>query len=150
VVGRRGFLAAVLALPVTAACRPKRRRPAAVPTRPVADPDAAILAAARAEELALLAAYDALLTARPTLRIRLAPLRAHHAAHLTALRETPESPAPAPSPAPASRDVLAAERRAAAARRADAERATPVRAGLLASIGASEAAHAAVLPALLA
>jgi hypothetical protein len=118
------------------------------------DPQALARRRARADERTLLAAYDATVTRHPALRAQLIPLRQQHAGHLSAV-DGQSQPAPAPSapvisttPATAVLALAAAERRAASVRLADCVSVAADFAGLLASIGASEATHAAVLPAL--
>jgi len=129
------------------------------PTRPSPppDPQAADLAAERR----LLAAYDATVRRHPTLRPRLAPLRADHAAHVAALEAilgltpspvptggtAPTVPAPAVpgTPAGALAALRAAERGAAAARTAACLTAAADRAPVLASIAACEATHEVLL-----
>ena len=130
---------------------------------PVVDPDDALLAAALAREAALLAAYDEVLTTTPSLAARLAPLRAEHIEHLTALQSARPTPSPvqssqttgAPSPQPradggtdpatAVRRLTSLEGAAAAAHASGAVAASRRLAPLLASLAASEASHAAVL-----
>lgn len=79
------------ALPLAACTDAPAPRPAPV------DPDIALRDAAAARERRLLEDYDAALAAVPSLAAVLAPLRADHVAHLTAL-----SPTGSPSPDPAS------------------------------------------------
>jgi hypothetical protein len=126
---------------------------------PPPGPEVTLLAGTIQDEAALLALYEAVLTAHPSLAGRLGPLRDHHSHHLTVLKRHyvpgtntgTATPAPAPtatSPDGESRAVAAlrgAERRAAAARADEVGRATPGLAQLLASIGACEAGHAQVL-----
>jgi hypothetical protein len=129
------------------------------PTPPAApDPDDAIVVAAAASVRRLLDAYDATVTAHPELAERLEPLAAEHRIHLAALGAA-EPPAPATatagtaSPSPlipadptaAVAALVTAEEAAAADRVAATEAASPRLARLLASIGASEATHAALL-----
>ncbi|MFH8338051.1 hypothetical protein [Streptomyces sp. AM6-12] len=116
-------------------------------------------AAAAADSTALLARYDAVLTAFPDLAERLRPLRAEVAAHVAAFTEgstptaTPSgsaSPTPSPAPVPArGKDALAslaAAERALADRRARALLDVPGEpARLLASTAAAGAAHAYLL-----
>lgn len=145
------------------ACLPGKRRA----RQPVpASPDIGVAASVRADEESLIAAYDATLLRFPALASRLQTLREQHTEHLTALRggfgrsagpSVGGSPSVGPTatadlgpavPADASsavRALLAAERAAAAARVADCLAASPQLAPLLASIGASEAAHGSVL-----
>jgi hypothetical protein len=139
--------------------------------RPSVDPDLAIRAAAAQAERGLLAAYTATLARHPDLSQPLAAPSAHHAEHLAALAAATASPeatttsrtapvtptaTPAPSdtgaaaaiaddPLTATAALAAAEREAAAGRLDDLDRASPALARLLASVGAAEAAHAALL-----
>ena len=62
-------------------------------------PDPAIVAAARARELALLAAYDAAVRDMPGMALLLADFRAHHVAHLERIKTLPGAPGAAESPA---------------------------------------------------
>jgi hypothetical protein len=118
---------------------------------PVVDPDVALKAAAVARERALLAAYDTALATVPALAARLAPLRAEHLAHLTALGATLPSPTPTPTPAgsgPAPvvlQQLKALERSSAQAHGNDALSASRELAPVLASLAASEASHGVVL-----
>jgi hypothetical protein len=127
------------------------------------DPDLALLARAVADTQDLLATYDRALDAQPALAPRVRPLREDHAAHLAALTGfRPDLPTPGPSASaapsstptpdvPGDRDkaleLLARADFAAAGRRIGQCRSArdPQLARLLASIGGSEAAHAAVL-----
>lgn len=128
--------------------RSKRRgKPAGRP-----DPDAALATSVRSAEVGLIAAYDAAVRSFPALSGALGPLRTEHEQHLRALPGAGPSGAPPPlpetalpDPTGALRSLLAAERSAAAARVADCLTASSRLAPLLASIGASEAAHAAAL-----
>jgi hypothetical protein len=132
-------------------------RPTAPPRAAAVDPDAALRSAAVERERALLAAYDAVLAASPAALARLAPLRAEHEAHLTALgvgtRAFPAgSPSPAPSAsasaaagAPSVVGLVRAERAAASAHAAATETATPALAALLAQLAASESSHLVAL-----
>lgn len=115
------------------------------------------LIAARDAESALLATLDATIAgARPATVRLLRAIRADHAAHVAAIRSsiaTAAYPATVPRPSstpasgrPASGPALrAAESRAARAAAARAARLTGAPAALLASIAASEAAHAELL-----
>lgn len=146
---RRAVLGvAVLAL--VGGCRSKRRP---VPAR--TDPDLALSASVRADEAGLIASYDTAMLAFPALAPALVPLREQHEEHLVALQprgSRPPASAPPPAapadPTAAVRSLVATERAAAAARIADCLAASSRLAPLLASIGASEAAHAAALVAL--
>ncbi|WP_246236897.1 ferritin-like domain-containing protein [Actinomadura chibensis] len=124
--------------------------------------DVSTLAGAIASEQDLVATYEAAYAAARAaeswLAKRLAPVLAHHRAHLGALRRhyVPGSgdradeggaiPPPRAVPVPLGGGALALlrdlENRAAEARTADAAKATPALAQLLASIGACEAGHA--------
>lgn len=148
---------AVLALPalgVLAGCILPARRPAVRRAGRMAapDPDAAITAVARAGELALLDRYDATLARHPELGPALLAVRDQHAAHLAALpaarsrgRPSPPAVAVPADGAAALRALVAAERTAAGARATECLTASTRLAPLLASIGASEAAHAVAL-----
>ena len=111
------------------------------------------------EALALAAAYDRAVLARPTLSARLAPLAADHRAHATALAQligaaVPSGAAapPAPSAAPPSgsaaavlADLRAAEQAGQKAAVQACRATTPERAGLVGSIAACRATHADAL-----
>ncbi|MFE0193829.1 hypothetical protein [Streptomyces sp. NPDC058989] len=113
------------------------------------------------DSAALLARYDATLTAHPALEERLRPLRSEVARHARAFTDDDApSPSAAPSRGPAhevaapsvpedekaARGALAeAERRLADARTKDLLAAPPELARLLASVAASGAAHAYLL-----
>ena len=133
--------------------------------RPRPDPDVAIRRAVADDVRALLAAYDATLRQHPGAARRLRALRQEHVTHLRALGE-PSAPRGSPTatssgpPAPGSTvtatpvpgaptaaiAALAAAERAAARRRvSELATASPRLARVIASIGASEAAHAALL-----
>ena len=115
-------------------------------------------------ERRLLGSYQATIARHPTLAKRLAPLRADHSAHVTALEQalgiaptaTPTASAsptpqvtdlpPVPAAAPAALVALRnAERAAAAERAAGCLIATDAAAPLLASIAACESSHEALL-----
>lgn len=159
VVSRRTVLLATGLVPaaLVAGCRRASPTPAPSPAAsPSPDPASRLLARAQADERRLLSAYDAALRRHPALRPALDPVRAHHAAHLSALGGTSPSP-PAPGPIGGSlpavpraaadlRALARAEQAAAVARAADCLDAPPPLASLLASIGASEAAHVVGLP----
>jgi hypothetical protein len=159
-VTRRGVLAGLLSAVVTAptwGCTDRGSRP--LPQhRP--DPDAGLRTAVVADKQALLDRYSATVRRHPGLRTRLAPLQADHVAHLQALggpatpaatatgSPTPTRPAEAvPADPRAAVQLLERTERAAAARRiAQCVRAVDGRlAELIASVGAAEAVHAAVL-----
>jgi hypothetical protein len=123
------------------------------------DPDLRLRRRVAREVRGLVAAYAAVTDAFPATTARLGPLAAEHAAHVAALdgppsaasspsaAPSPPSPTPAP-PATAEAAVawLAGLERAAARRRARQCRdAGPDLARLLASVGACEAVHAALL-----
>jgi hypothetical protein len=127
------------------------------PAQPKADPDGAVRDRVAASVQALIVAYDATAGRHPALASELAPLRAEHAAHLEAL-DRAATPSGAPAGSPTTRPKVAADSRTArsalvrAEERAAASRvreavaaASPDLARLLAAIGASEAAHAALL-----
>ena len=132
-------------------------RPDPVSGHPPGAPD--WLPAALAREEQLLDGLDAAIRADPTLRVRLAPLRADHTAHLQVLQDvssrygpTPakskSSGSSAPTSVPAPTAVLGVRRAELAASRATAAAALTAvggNAGLLASIAACEATHVAVL-----
>ncbi len=163
VVRRREVLGAALGaagLVLVAGCTSApatHPRPRPTPTGP--DPQVADLD----NERVLLASYDAVLRAHPTLAGRLRAIRADHAAHVTALsrmlapapghrRPTASSTAPAPTPPPVPADPVAAlgalraaERSAAAARTRSCLSAATDRAATLGSIAASEASHEVLL-----
>lgn len=171
-INRRALLggAAAATLPVLlGACRPEATKSLA----PL--PDVSVVAAAIGQEEALIALYEAGLTAHPSLAERIEPVLAHHREHLTILREhlrpgtdgrtatpppatappfaagspgTTASPGAPPIPQSVTRALSAfrtAERRAAAARVLDVDRVRPAVAQLLASIGACEVGHALAL-----
>jgi hypothetical protein len=152
---RRAALAGMLgaaAAPVAAGCRPFGGRDQE-PT-----PDEVIRDRVLAGKRTLLEQYAATLERHPGLRTRLAPLRAEHEAHVTALNGSPKptptassagaSPAPPSVPATAGAalaKLATAERAAADARLADLAGASPRLARVLAAMGGCEAAHAALL-----
>lgn len=127
------------------------------------DPDVALRDAAAVREQRLLQDYDAALAAVPSLAAVLAPLRADHVAHLTALSPTGSpstsptstgSPAPTPpalpSAPPARRAavlarLVAAEKAAATAHATDALAASTALSGLLGQLSACESTHPVVL-----
>jgi len=160
---RRAVLA-VLGSILVAGCRPSRRPPVAAAGPPVRD--AAALDSARADEQALLSLYDATLAVHAALSPQLGPVREHHQRHLDALPpdqarpmsgastgavptggNAPSGPAPVvpADPLAAVRALVDAENAAARGRAADCLGAARGLAGLLASIAASEAAHAVAL-----
>ncbi len=172
-VDRRAFLLTCAATVATAGCTSTGPRPPAVPSEPptVEDPDAGIRAQVGRSERELIEAYALAVAAVPALRTALAPLAAHHGAHL--LRVTGEAPPSEPAEAPPAdarptgaaggaapvdppieevlAGLMAAEQRALAQRGASCDRAVdPDLARDLALIAASEAQHADVVQALLA
>ena len=130
---------------------------------PTVPPPPDPLLAELADEVRLAALYDATLARHPALAARLASPRADHAQHVEALTQevdaagdtptatdTPSASASAPVQVPATAAAAlaalrAAERAAAVARSAAALAAPAHRAGLLASVAASEATHQLVL-----
>lgn len=134
------------------------KKPVAIP-KPL--PDVAVLNGAIATEEGLVRLYGAVITAYPGLSARLTPMLGHHRDHLAVLRrhyvpatnEKTGSPSPSvrpqPSAPPDQGQALAAlrsaEHQAAAARLADLGNVPAGLAQLLASIGACEAGHAALL-----
>jgi len=99
-------------------------------------------------EQILIATIDASVSADPAKRVRLAPLRADHVAHLDAVQALLTRAAPGAThsrpPAPAA-DLLTAVRAAQASGAAAAAATTGALAALLASISACEAGHAVLL-----
>ena len=118
---------------------------------PASDPIAAEVAGA---EQALIAQYQAFITAFPQLKLELTPILDQHADHLKALGVTTTStaaPVAASDPRTAVAVLADAEREAAKARRTSCVAATnPELARLLALIAASEASHAPALTRMLA
>lgn len=141
------------------------------PPAPAPDPDAGVRESARRAEEALLALHAATVARHPDLGAELAPATGHHRRHLDALTpatgrrataatdpgRTAPTPTPATTtttPAPAVPDdpgaalaaVRDAESDAAAERLLDCVASTDAGlAAVLASVGAAEAAHAALL-----
>lgn len=158
---RRSVLAGGLLLSVPAALAACTTEAPPVRPQPV-DPDVALRAAAVERERQLLARYDSLLQQQPDLAPRLSPLRAEHAAHLTALGEQ-EQPATGSPTAPAAADLedtvppspatgpgglpglVQAERAAAAAHVVATSSASASLAAVLAQLAASEASHPVAL-----
>ncbi len=104
----------------------------------------------QADELALIAAYDAALaTATPKQAAVFTALREEHAAHLRALGWTDEPPASS-SPEPVGRAALLRAERRASRQRADAARDSDdaEQAQILALVAASESQHVITLEAL--
>jgi hypothetical protein len=160
---RRAVLAGAVALGATgltaglAACSPDRATPPPPP-----DPDVVLRLKVAAEVRSLLAAYAAVIATHPATGARLRPFAAETRAHDRALSGPPGALAtpspktaragssPTPSPVPATPAGALAwlaglERAAAVRRRRQLLRAGPDLARLLASIGASEATHAALI-----
>lgn len=136
---RRQVLAAAAVVPIAACTDP-------APPPPV-NPDDAPRAAAVRREQDLLAAYDALLGATPSLTAKLAGVRAEHSAHLAALGAAPasQSPSPAVSSPVTLTKLVAMERGVAAAHAADALTTSRLLAPVLASLSASESSHVVAL-----
>jgi hypothetical protein len=160
---RRAVLVGAAALGATglAACSPDRATP---PPRP--DPDVLLRLRVAGEVRSLLVAYAAVIATHPATGARLRPFAAETRAHdralsgppgalptpsrRTATTGTPASSSPAPSPVPSTTAAALAwlaglERTAAERRRRELLRAGPDLARLLASVGASEATHAALI-----
>ena len=136
---------------------------------PRPDPDVALRLRVAVEVRQLLAAYAAVIAVHPTTGPRLRPLAAETRAHDRALTGPPgaiatpttpgsasattgSAPLPSASPVPVTAAAAVAwlaglERDAAVRRRTELLRAGPDLARLLASVGASEATHAALLQA---
>jgi hypothetical protein len=166
---RRGVLAATAAgLPLLALSGCKGISALAAPPQPA--PDVAVLRHAIEAEVRMIARYDAAIKGSASLAAALAPLRAEHHLHLTALRgrlivppgsaaalaasQPPGHPAPSsrPSPVPSGAAAAvsflrAAEQAAAAALLRDLHLASPSLAQLMASVAASESTHVTVLAA---
>lgn len=152
---RRAVFGGVLALAVSA-CRPLRSA-----QRPTVSPELKTLRRAAAHEESLISRYEAVRRRHPRLASRIDPIVDEHRAHLAALRaQVTPSPTPSESETPPPKDetpsapadrseavkALAAQERAASdARIRDLDTAPPFLAQVLASIGASEATHAALL-----
>ena len=136
------------------ACLPADEGP---PTPP--DPDLRLRRRVAAQVAELGAAYAAATSAHPTLAAALQPLAAEHRAHVAALAGPPQTRSPNGSPSasassspqvPETPDatldwLTGLERQAARRRRTQSLRAGPALARLLASVGACEATHAALL-----
>jgi hypothetical protein len=111
------------------------------------------LSATLAGTLALVARYDATTAAQPDLAARLAPLRAEHWAHVTALYAAMGRPVPSASPSPAASGdaattlpaLRAAERAAQSDAAASCLAAPAAYTELLGSIAACRATHLEVL-----
>lgn len=143
---------------LTAACTPDR--PALTPPAPSSspstgpDPDTAATQASVTRERLLLAAYRTESVRLPHLAAELKVFADQHVAHLSALGEddqplavpaVPQRPDRSPAAVAARRRLAQLERRAADGHAGDAARASTRLAPLLASLCASESAHAAVL-----
>lgn len=117
--------------------------------QPDADADAGVRESVALDEAAIIALYDAVISAHPGLADQLGPLREEHAAHLDSMAAPP--PAAPPAPAIGSRPqaisaLIDAEQRAVAARTAACEAAAGADlARVTALIAASEAGHAEFL-----
>ncbi|HMG63931.1 MAG TPA: hypothetical protein VK599_13365 [Streptosporangiaceae bacterium] len=161
---RRGVLAATAAsLPLLALSGCKGIGALAAPPRPA--PDVAVLRHAIAAEVLMIARYSTAIKGSASLAKTLAPLRAEHHLHLTALRarlivppgsaaassQPPGHPAPSPRPVPAGAAAVSflqdAEQAAAEALLRDLHLASPSLAQLMASVAASESTHVTVLAA---
>jgi hypothetical protein len=119
---------------------------------PPPDPDLVLRRRVAAEVRALVAAYVAATATFPALAARLGPLAAEHDAHVAALDPRPPSTRPSlpvppePATATATLDRLADLERSAGRRRTSQSlRAGSDLARLLASVGACNAVHAALL-----
>jgi hypothetical protein len=151
---RRRVLAGLALAWLAGACEPGTRLPAPTPTTTEPPPPDPLLAEL-IDERALLATYDAATGRHPALQATLAGPRADHVQHVAALERalgTAASPVPRVggvgvpgAPASALAALRSAERAASNARAAAALTAPSDRAGLLASIAASEATHELVL-----
>jgi hypothetical protein len=162
-VSRRRVLAGLGATLLVSGCSAAPRSGDEPVEAPTVDPDEEILRAAADAERALLAAYGATIARHPTLTERLAVFSAHHGEHLAAFTNAPPSPSgpiqsatanpidPAAAtgvsddPLAAVATLATAERAAAGRSLGDLDGASPTLARLLASVGAAEAAHAALL-----
>jgi hypothetical protein len=168
---RRGVLAATAAgLPLLALSGCKGIGALAAPPQPA--PDVAVLRHAIAAEVLMIARYDTAIKGSASLAAALAPLRAEHHLHLTALRgrlivppgsaaaratsgppgHSAPSSRPSPVPAGAAEAVSflrAAEHAAAVALLRDLHIASPSLAQLMASVAASESTHVTALTAAL-
>jgi hypothetical protein len=162
---RRGVLAATAAgLPLLALSGCQGIGALATPPQPA--PDVAVLRHAIAAEELMIARYSTAIQGSASLAGTLAPLRAEHHLHLSALRSRlivppgsasarpSGSPSPSPRPSPVPSGAAAAvsflrdaEQAAAAALLRDLPIASPSLAQLMASVAASESTHATVLAA---
>jgi hypothetical protein len=150
-VPRRRVLAGLALAGLAAACRAGAPAPEPAPASTAPPPDP--LLAELVDERSLLATYDVAITRHPGLRPALSGPRADHAEHVAALQRllpATLSASPVPvgvpgTPAAALAALRSAERAASNARAAAALTAPADRAGVLASIAASEATHELVL-----
>ena len=152
---REGLIALALLAPVglIAACSGSTEPPPGSATAPTPPTDLATDVAA--EESALIATYEAVLTAAPGLSDEaialLTLIRDQHVQHRDALGGAAESQTPSKGPSPATadaavKDLIAAEREAARSRiRACVAADDADLARLLTFIGASEASHVPAL-----
>ncbi len=152
---RRAVLAGAGVVALAACSGGSRREP------PEPDPDLPIRALAADGVRRLVALYDAVGRAHPSVAPELAPLAAETASHAAALQPphaasgsaSPPGPSPSPSPmlaappsvAGARAALAAAERHEADLRVSQLPAASPGLARLLAALGASEATHATLL-----
>lgn len=126
------------------------RAPTDVDPQPSPAADIALRRRMQRDEASLLARYAATLERHPGTAALLTPLAAHHRAHLAALANDPGAPPDRRIRIPgrrraALRSLAAAEAASAAFRAAAAGKAQPELARLLASVGACEASHSALL-----
>lgn len=123
--------------------------PASTPGASDQPPIDAVRREVATSERALIAAYDAALTAFPALATELSAIRAQHADHLAAMGDDGAEPAAAMAPASPQAAITAlraAEQQAARERRTSCVAAAdPELARVLALIAASEQSHAAAL-----
>ena len=146
------MLAGLALAGLAGACEAGTPAPAPDPASPTPPPPDALLAEL-VDERSLLATYDRAIARHPALRARLAGPRADHAEHVGALERlltAPPSASPVPVGVPgttagALAALRSAERAASNARASAALTASADRAGVLASIAASEATHGLVL-----
>jgi hypothetical protein len=124
------------ALSLTAACRPRKKK-----TTAGLSPDVTLRSAALDRELALLAAYDAVIAKVPAAAPRLRPLAADKAAHVAALGKGTALP----STVTTLVQLRSLERQAAAAHAEAAVSASRSLAPLLASLAASSSSAVAAL-----
>ena len=126
------------------------QEPTGTAPRPSPAADSALRRRMRRDEASLLDRYAATLDRHPGTAALLTPLVAHHRAHLAALADDPDTPPDRRIRVPgrrraALRSLAAAEAASAASRAAAAGKAQPELARLLASVGACEASHSALL-----